>query len=882
MMTRPDGTPVNAVYGFTTMLMKLMETIHNQYVVVIFDAGRETFRNKIYPAYKAQRPPAPDELIPQFALIRDAVNAFNVPSLEREGYEADDLIASYVKLARSKDIKVTIISSDKDLMQLISTGVEMYDPLKNKTIKEPEVFEKFAVPPSKVIDVQALAGDPTDNVPGVPGIGLKIAAQLIQEYGDLENLLLKASEIKQEKRRESLINYAENARISKQLVTLKDDISDLPQIESLRLTPPNSDRLQRFLEEQNFRSIKAKLSHLFVQSPHDENQSIKTTPVEPIHYELITNIAQLNQWIEKIKDKGFVAFDTETTSLNPQTADLVGFSLSFSPRQACYVPLMNGGLLGVSDLIPINLAIEILTPILQDKTILKIGHNIKFDMAIMRKFSITISPIDDTMLMSYILNCGSHGQGMDELALKYLSYKTTSYNEVCGTGKGKVTFDQVPLNIACQYASEDADITLQLYRLLKSKLIQEHLTTPYETLERPLIPIISEMEYHGIKVDQSELRLLSNDFGQRMSGLEKEVQDLAGHSFNLSSAKQLGEVLFEKLALKGGKKTAKSGAWATDAEVLEELASQHPLPAKLLEWRQLAKLKSTYSDSLLSQINPYTGRVHTSYSLAGTSTGRLASSDPNLQNIPIRTEDGKRIRRAFIAEPETLLMSADYSQIELRLVAHVANISGLKQAFEDGDDIHSITASQVFGVPLKDIDKETRRRAKAINFGIIYGISAYGLARQLSISNSDAKNYIDAYFLRYPEIKNYMEKTILQAKTNGYVSTLFGRRCYVKGINEKNPSLRNFAERAAINAPIQGGAADIIKRAMIRLPQALKSSDLSAKMLLQVHDELVFEVPKNEIEKTKEVVKKIMESSTTLSVPLVVDIGVGSNWAEAH
>ncbi len=910
-MSSPDGVPVNAVFGFTTMLMKLLTESDADHLAVIFDAGRTTFRSEIYPQYKAHRPDPPEELVPQFALIRDAVRAFNVSCVELAGFEADDLIATYARQAAAKGAKVTIVSSDKDLMQLVGGQIGMFDPMKNRAIGPAEVFEKFAVAPDKVIDVQALAGDPTDNVPGVPGIGVKTAAQLIDEFGDLETLLARAGEIKQPKRRESLLANAEAARISKQLVRLRCDVPVPEALESFTVREPNRDFLLAFLDLHGFRSIRARLTNgqagpapaaagLSPAGASADQVAALTAasglPVATADYELVVEISQLDRWVAEARQAGFVAVDTETNSLDPLRCDLVGVSLAIAPGRACYIPVLhsNGAAQGSLDLEGSTLAadgpkplpkaeiIERLRLLLEDPAVLKIGHNIKFDLQVLAACGLSVAPIDDTMLLSYVLESGAHGHGMDELSALYLGHKTITFAEVCGTGKAQITFDRVPLDKALAYAAEDADVTLRLHRVLKPRLVAEHLVSVYETLERPLVPILTAMERAGIKVDKGELQRMSVEFGGRMTDFERDIGLLAGVEFNVGSPKQLGEILFDKLGLPGGKKSAKTGAYATGADVLEQLAPLHPLPRKVLDWRQLSKLKSTYADALVDQINPATGRVHTSYAMAITSTGRLSSSDPNLQNIPIRTEEGRRIRRAFIAEPGFKLLSADYSQIELRLVAHVAGIHGLIEAFRAGADIHAITASQVFGLPVEGMDPSVRRKAKAINFGIIYGISAFGLAQQLGISNGEAKLYIDAYFARYPEIRHYMDRTKEQVRKQGWVATLFGRKCFVPGIADRNPAMRAFAERAAINAPIQGGAADIIKRAMVRLPDALAAEGLAARMLLQVHDELVFEVPDAEIEATKVVVKRIMEGAARLDVPLLVEMGAAASWAEAH
>lgn len=893
MMTRPDGVPVNAVYGFTTMLMKLISDNVGSHLAVIFDAGRVTFRNEIYPDYKMHRPEAPEELVPQFELIREAVRAFAVPSIEMPGFEADDLIATYARQAQRAGMSVVIVSSDKDLMQLVGPGISMLDPMKNRAIGADEVFEKFGVTPDKVVDVQALAGDPTDNVPGVPGIGIKTAAQLIGEYGDLDTLLARAGEIKQPKRREALLENADAARISRQLVRLKDDVDVLEPWTGFTIRQPDPAVLLGFAKAQGFRSLTAKLEASL-------GAAITASPVAPAErlvgaYELVLTETALADWIARCRKAGYAAFDTETNSLDPLRCALVGFSLSVEPGKGCYMPLLfrpgaaQGQLLldgGQSEqgpsLIPMETALKLIRSLLEDDAVLKIGHNIKFDAQVMAARGIDIAPIDDTMLLSYVLDSAGHGHGMDELSELVLGHKTISFAEVCGSGKNQITFDQVPLDKARDYAAEDADITLRLHRSLKPRLLAEHGVTVYETMDRPLVAVLAAMERAGIKVDRGELQAMSVEFGRRMEELEREIHSLAGEIFNVGSPKQLGEILFDRLKLPGGKKSAKTGAYTTGADILENLAPLHPLPQKVLDWRQIAKLKSTYADALIEQINPSTHRVHTSFAMAATSTGRLASSDPNLQNIPIRTEEGRRIRRAFIAEPGHLLLSADYSQIELRLIAHVADIKGMKQAFKDNVDIHAVTASRVFGVPVEGMDPMIRRQAKAINFGIIYGISAFGLAQQLGISNGEAKKFIDAYFAQFPEIKLYMEKAREEARRTGRVTTLFGRSCVINGINDKNPAMKAFAERAAINAPIQGGAADIIKRAMVKLPAALRAANLSARMLLQVHDELVFEVAEAEIEATLPVVKKVMEGAASLDVPLLVEMGSARNWAEAH
>jgi DNA polymerase-1 len=898
-LTRPDGTNVGAVSGFCNMLYKLLdETLQSgkaTHFAVIFDHSSKSFRNEIYGDYKANRPPPPEDLVPQFPLFRDAVRAFGLPCIEMEGYEADDLIATYAEQAKADGHDVVIVSSDKDLMQLVDGGVTMLDPMKNRPIGRAEVREKFFVEPERVIDVQALAGDSTDNVPGVPGIGIKTAAQLIEEYGDLENLLAHAEEIKQPKRRQNLIEHADLARVSMELVRLKRDVEVEHDIDGFIIGPPDPAPLIGFLEEQSFRTLTSRVRARFGgEEGQALNEVAETPPPEDAEYELIQDMAALERWIAEIRECGFVAVDTETNSLDAVAADLVGISLSTAPGHACYIPLrhrgaapdgeldLGGGNTDAPKQIPLADAIAALRPVFADPGILKIGQNIKYDCTVLQRAGAPVHPIDDTMLLSFVLDAGAHGHGMDELSRLHLDYAPIPYKEVAGTGKAQITFDHVPLDKALDYAAEDADITLRLWRVLKPRLAQEHMATVYETIERPLVPVIAAMEQAGIRVDADILRELSNDFELRAAEIESDIHALAGENFNIGSPKQLGEILFDKMSLGGGRK-GKTGAYATGADILEGLAAQgHDLPARVLDWRQVSKLKSTYTDALQTQINPATGRVHTAYHMAGASTGRLASSDPNLQNIPIRTEEGRKIRRAFVAEKGCKLISADYSQIELRILAHIADIEALKGAFAEGADIHALTASEVFGVPLAEMDGATRRKAKAINFGIIYGISPFGLARQLQIPQGEAKSFIDAYFERYPGVKDYMDQAREQAKEHGFVETLYGRRIHLATIRDKNPARRSFAERAAINAPIQGSAADIIKRAMIRIPAALDGAGLAAKMLLQVHDELIFEAPEDQVEATIEAVKTTMERAAHLSVPLTVEAGVGDSWADAH
>jgi len=886
-MTRSDGTPVNAVMGFCNMILKLIDSTDADHIACIFDYSGKSFRNEIYDQYKAHRPEPPEELVPQFPLIREAARAFNLPVIEMEGYEADDIIATYTRLAREAGAEVTIVSSDKDLMQLIDDGVVMLDGLKNKEIRAAEVVEKFGVPPDKVVEVQSLAGDSVDNVPGVPGIGIKTAAQLIDEYGDLENLLEHAEEIKQPKRRENLIAHAEDARISKRLVTLDRNVPVADGLEDLVNRPPEPDALLGFLRAQEFRTITARIEAWF-----GDKATAAAAPVAAAAtgdknegYELVQDMATLERWIAEAARLGVVAVDTETTSLDEMRADLVGISMSTAAGNGCYIPVGHRQSDAFSEAprqIGRDKVLEAVMPLLTDPAVLKIGHNIKYDMVVLSRYGIDVAPVDDTMLLSYVLEGGKHDHKMDSLAQLYLGLNTIAFKDVAGSGKSQITFDEVPLDRARDYAAEDADVTLRLWQDLKPRLPLEKVTRVYETIERPLIPVIAEMEKAGVKVDRVELERMSGEFAQRIQALEKEIHKLAGHEFSIGSPKQLGEVLFDEMGLDGGKK-GKSGSYTTSADVLETLAAQgHDLPVKVLEWRQLSKLKSTYTDTLVQQINPDTGRVHTSFSMAAASTGRLASSDPNLQNIPVRTEEGRRIREAFVAEKGNVLLSADYSQIELRLLAHVADIQTLKDAFRDGLDIHAMTASQVFGVPLDKMDPITRRNAKAINFGIIYGISAFGLARQLGIERDAAAAYIKAYFERYPGIRDYMERTKKKAKEAGFVETLFGRRCHVPGINDRNPSTRGFYERAAINAPLQGSAADIIKRAMICIPGALAEADLKGRMLLQVHDELLFEVPADEAEATATLAKQVMEGAAQLTVPLTVETGTGHTWNAAH
>ncbi|CAM9738250.1 unnamed protein product [Phaeothamnion confervicola] len=916
-----DGLPVGAVSGFCNMLYKLIEDTKSgetvTHIAVIFDSGRQTFRNEIYPAYKANRSETPEDLIPQFSFIRDAVRAFNVVAVEQPGFEADDLIATFARQARARQAQVTIVSSDKDLMQLVGDGVDMLDPMKNIHIGPDQVFEKFGVGPDRVVDVQSLAGDSSDNVPGIPGIGVKTAAQLIQEYGDLDTLLARAGEIKQPRRRESLLEHAEMARISRDLVRLRDDVESDIHIDSMTIRHPDAAQLLGFLTDMEFGTLARRIgAEMRVEVPqptvsaaaaiaHPVPQGERGAPgatlpgldarIDPSTYETIISMEALDRWIAAAYKAGTVIVDTETTSLDAMRADLVGISLSTAPGKACYIPVGHtgpdgDGALSLGGGAPEQLArtqvLARLRPLFEDPGVLKVGQNLKYDMLVLSRYDVRLTPIDDTMLLSYALDAGLHGHGMDELSKLHLGHTPIAFKEVTGTGKEKRTFDRVPLDKATAYAAEDADVTGRLFHILKPRLIAEHMSTMYETLERPLAPVLVEMERAGIRVDAPFLARLSSEFAQRMAEYEDQIYSLAGEKFNVASPRQLGEILFGKLGMTGDRKT-RGGDQSTGADVLETLAAQgHDLPARVIDWRQLSKLRGTYTEALQGHINPETGRVHTSYSMASTSTGRLSSNDPNLQNIPIRTEEGRKLRESFIASPGHKLISADYSQIELRILAEIANIDALKQAFARGDDIHAITASEMFDVPVKDMDPAIRRRAKAINFGIIYGISAFGLANQLRIPQSEAQRYIAAYFQKFPGIRAYMDETRKICRDTGYVTTLFGRKIHFPGINQKNPAHRAFSERAAINAPIQGSAADIIRRAMIRIPDELRAARLNARMLLQVHDELVFEAPDAEIAQTMRVVTRVMEQAAmpalAMSVPLTVDAKAGDNWGQAH
>ncbi|MFC7703051.1 DNA polymerase I [Plastorhodobacter daqingensis] len=906
---KSDGLPVGAVAGFCNMLFRYIEGNSGPdaptHAAVIFDYSSKTFRNELYPLYKAHRPEPPEDLRPQFSLTRDATRAFNIPCVEVEDYEADDIIATLSCQARDAGGRVTIISSDKDLMQLVGDGVEMFDAMKNKRIDREEVFEKFGVYPEKVVDVQALAGDSVDNIPGAPGIGVKTAALLINEYGDLETLLERAGEIKQPKRRQVLQDHAEQIRISRKLVELHCDMPVPVTLEELEVRRPDPQVLTEFLNLMEFRTLTKRVAEkLGVDAPLPSPvpvaeapgapapvPSLEQLPFDHAAYTCIRDEPTLAEWIGMIRERGYVAVDTETTGLDDMRAELVGICLCVAPGQAAYVPLAHrtgsGDLFGASTLvegqIPMQAALDALRPVLEDPAILKIGQNMKYDSKILSRYGITVAPIDDTMLMSYAMHSGLHGHGMDTLAEQYLSHSCIPIKSLLGGGKSAITFDLVPIEEAVKYAAEDADVTLRLWQMFKPQLHQVRVTTVYETLERPLVPVLAEMERTGIRVDRDVLSRMSNAFSQKMAALEAEIHELAGCTFNIGSPKQLGEILFDQMSLQGGKK-GKTGAYGTGADVLEDLAAEgHDLPARVLDWRQLSKLKSTYTDALQDHIHPETGRVHTCYSIAGANTGRLASTDPNLQNIPIRSEEGRRIRTAFVADPGKKLIALDYSQIELRILAHMADIPALREAFRQGHDIHAMTASEMFNVPLAGMDPSIRRQAKAINFGVIYGISGFGLARNLRIPRDQAQKFIDTYFERFPGIRDYMDKTVSEAREQGFVTTLFGRKIHTPEINSKGPTA-GFARRAAINAPIQGSAADIIRRAMVRMPDAI--ARLPAKMLLQVHDELLFEVEETAVEETIAVVRGVMERAAEpvvrLAVPLVVDAGQGDSWAEAH
>ncbi|KUF10646.1 DNA polymerase I [Pseudoponticoccus marisrubri] len=903
---KSDGLPIGAVSGFCNMLQRYVEGNTGPdaptHVAVVFDKGSHTFRNDLYDQYKANRDEMPEDLRPQIPLTRRATEAFNIACKEIEGFEADDIMATLACQAREAGGRVTLLSSDKDLMQLVGDGVEMLDPMKNKRIDREGVMEKFGVAPDRVVDVQALAGDSVDNVPGAPGIGIKTAALLINEFGSLEELLDRAEEIKQPKRRQTLIEKRDQIELSKKLVQL-DHGMELPfTLDDLEVRDPDPETLLGFLTEMEFRTLTKRISEkMGVEAPvipdttPDGANPSEAAPdwpaIDPEAYEWVRDMDALERWITQAHERGWVAVDTETTGLNEMTCDLVGISLAIEPGKACYVPLIHKAsgsddLFGGDDLaegqIGLETALDALRPLLEDPAVMKIGQNMKYDAKVFARYGIAIAPIDDTMLMSYAMNAGQHGHGMDTLSERYLSHSPIPIKELLGSGKKMITFDRVPIADAVKYAAEDADITLRLWKTFKPQLHKARVTRVYEGLERPLVPVLAQMERTGIKVDRDTLSRMSGAFAQKMAQLEEEIHELAGESFNVGSPKQLGEILFDKMGLEGGKK-GKTGAYATGADILEDLATEHDLPARVLDWRQVSKLKSTYTDALQEHINPETGRVHTSYSIAGANTGRLASNDPNLQNIPVRSEEGRRIREAFVAEEGKVLVSLDYSQIELRILAQMADLPALKDAFRQGHDIHAMTASEMFNVPLDEMTSDIRRQAKAINFGVIYGISGFGLARNLRIPRAEAQGFIDRYFERFPGIKTYMDDTIAFAKEHKRVETLFGRQIHTPEISAKGPRA-GFARRAAINAPIQGTAADIIRRAMVRMPGAI--ADLPAKMLLQVHDELLFEVESGAVDDLIGTAKEVMEGAAApvvhLDVPLVVDAGQGANWAEAH
>ena len=888
-LTRPDGTPVNAVLGFTNMLWKILRETDADHAAVVFDTARLTFRNEIYEPYKANRGETPEELIPQFPLVREAAGAFNLASVELGGFEADDLIAAYADAARARGARVTIVSADKDLMQLVEgDSVIMYDYFKNREIGPDQVRERFGVGPERVIDVQALAGDSTDNVPGVPGIGVKTAALLINDYGDLDELLERAEEIKQPKRRQNLIEHAEMARLSRDLVTLRRDAPLPMPLEALVRRQPEPGALRAFFKENGFRSIAARLDPDDGETrlAEEEAEADETAPL-PAAYPLVTDTGTLADWVEKARQSGVLALEPFRASASPEGAGLAGLALATAPGEACYLPLGHAGpdLLGAEQAVPqldLAEALTILDPVLADPGVLKLGLDIKQTLRLLSEHGATLAPVDDAMLTSWVLDGSLHGHALEDLTRLHLDCAAPALADVLGSGRGKVSVEAVSPDALRDTAAAHADLALRLHRVIRPRLVADRLTTVYERIERPLIAVLARMEAAGILVDQGELVALSADFAGRIGSLESEIHALAGHPFTIGSPKQLGEVLFDEMGLQSGRK-GKSGAYSTGADILEELAAKgHDLPARVLDWRQLTKLKSTYTDALIEHIDSRTRRVHTTFTMTAANTGRLSSNDPNLQNIPIRTEEGRRIRRAFVAAPGHVLLSADYSQIELRILAHVAAVESLKEAFREGIDIHALTASQVFGLPLEGMDPMVRRSAKAINFGIIYGISPFGLARQIGVPQAEAKGYIEAYFARYPGIKDYMERTKKVAHGEGFVTTLFGRKCRLPEINDRNPARRAFQERAAINAPIQGAAADVIKRAMIPMQGALEAQGLRARMLLQVHDELVFEVPEAEVDETGAAVKRVMEGAAHLDVPLTVDVGTGTSWADAH
>ena len=889
---KSDGLPTGAVSGFCSMLFKLLEDARSDdsknkptHFAVIFDSARKNFRNEIYSEYKANRAEAPDDLAPQFEYIRKSVEAFNLPSIELLNYEADDLIATYAKKIIESGAKVTVISSDKDLMQLVSTKIRLFDPMKSKVIGEKEVFEKFGVKPNQVIDVQSLAGDSSDNIPGVPGIGVKTAAELINKYKNLDTLLKKASEIKQNKRRETLIANKDKALLSKQLVTLKDDVPIKNNPSEFLIKKINKDKLYNFLREMEFNRLLSQAIS-FYGEPGEKNFSqdkiSKPSKINTKQYQKITKENDLNKLIIDLNKKSIISVDTETSSLDPQVAELIGISLSYAENISFYIPVGHKNNKGLNK----DFVVKKLKPILEDPSIKKVGQNIKYDFIILKKYGVELNSVEDTMLLSYTLDAGNNRHNMDTLSELHLNHKTISYKDLVGSGKKQLKFSEVDIDKATEYAAEDADVTLRLYEILSERVSDEKLSQIYEAFEKPMIKILSKLETYGIKVDDNYLKELSKKFEKRLEKIEKEIFKISGKEFNIGSPKQLGEIIYNELKIAKLKKT-KKGSLATSAKILEDLAlTGQKFPNLILEWRQVSKLKSTYTDALQDHINKDTKRVHTSFLLAATNTGRLASSDPNLQNIPIKTSDGKEIRKAFIAEKNNVLISADYNQIEMRILADMADVKELKKAFKQNQDIHKLTASQVFGVPINKISEDQRRKAKAINFGIIYGITQYGLAKQISVSNEEAQEFINSYFKKFPEIKDYMNSTIKSCRKLGYVSNIFGRRIHLRGINDKNFSVRSFQERAAINAPIQGSAADIIRLAMIKIDNILEEKKI-AKMLLQIHDELIFECLKKDENNVKKLIQNAMVSVSSseyhkFSIPLEVGVNSGNNWGEAH
>jgi len=892
---KSDGLPTGAVNGFCSMLFKLLEDSKSDdsdhkptHFAVIFDAARKNFRNDIYSEYKANRAEAPEDLAPQFEYIRKSVEAFNLPSIELSNYEADDLIATYTKQIIKVGAKVTVISSDKDLMQLVSDKVRLYDPMKSKVLGEKEVVEKFGVKPNQVIDVQSLAGDSSDNIPGVPGIGIKTASELINKYKTLDVLLKKADEIPQNKRRETLLANKDKALLSRQLVTLKEDVPVKDKLSSFLLKEVQKEKLYDFLRKMEFNKLLSRAISFYGETGKKKSElnttKTQSSKINTKAYEGIINEKSLDKWLKILNEQSVIAVDTETSSLNPLEADLIGVSFSYAPNKACYIPLAHKNIKSLKK----KLVLEKIKPILEDPSIKKVGQNIKFDFTVLKQNGIEVNPIEDTMLISYTLDAGSNRHNLDTLSEIHLNHKTISYKELVGTGKNKLNFSDIELDKATEYAAEDADVTLRLYNYLKTRLDEEKLNKVYESFEKPMIKLLSKLEFNGIKVDNLYLKKLSKKFEEKLKKIEKKVYTIAGKEFNIASPKQLGEIIYNELKIAKLKKT-KKGSLATSANILEDLAiTGHQFPKLVLEWRQVSKLKNTYTDALQDHISKKTKRVHTSFLLAATNTGRLASSDPNLQNIPIKSEEGREIRKAFISEKKNILISADYNQIEMRILADIADVKELKKAFKNNEDIHSLTASQVFNVPINKVNDDLRRKAKTINFGIIYGITQYGLAKQISVSNQEALDFINAYFKKFPEIKDYMNATISTCRKQGYVNNIFGRRIHLRGINDKNFNIRSFQERAAINAPIQGSAADIIRLAMIKINKLIEDDKkLQTKMLLQIHDELIFECLEQDKAYVKKTIKEAMLSISSseyhmFSIPLEVNVNSGYNWAEAH